>query len=114
MARNGDQIARLLRLITMIHGDRRWRPAMIAEHMQRSERSVYRDLDRLKSGGVPVDYDKAAGGYYIKSGFGLKTPYMMRADAGRWDGRARFRLSAAAIPSKRRAPLPGSGTSVLE
>ncbi len=55
----------------MIQGDRRWRPAAIAEYLGVGERTVYRDLKRLKEGGVPVAFDEKIGGYYIRRGFFL-------------------------------------------
>lgn len=71
MKETGVLLARLLRLITMIQGDRRWRPASIAGHLCVSERTVFRDLQRLEAGGVPVQFDKESGGYFIRRGFFL-------------------------------------------
>ncbi len=55
----------------MIQGDRHWRAPLIAEHLEVGERTVYRDLDRLRDGGVPVLFDADTGGYRIQPGFFL-------------------------------------------
>jgi len=64
-------LSRLLRLLLLIQGSKRWTAALLADELGVAERTVYRDLNRLRDSGVPVSYDAAAGGYRIARPFFL-------------------------------------------
>ena len=61
---------RLFRLVQTLRGGRLWTAARLAEAMEVSERTVYRDIADLQASGVPID--GAAGvGYLMRSGYDL-------------------------------------------
>ncbi|WLD13544.1 helix-turn-helix transcriptional regulator [Planctellipticum variicoloris] len=51
--RQADRLARILRVLELIQSRGRWTTRAIAEEIQCSERTVYRDLDVLKFAGIP-------------------------------------------------------------
>lgn len=55
--RQADRLARVLRVLELIQSRGRWTRRSIAEELNCSERTVYRDLDVLKFAGVPY-YDE--------------------------------------------------------
>lgn len=59
----------LLRIVTLVQGRRRLRPADLAEACGKSQRSVYRDLRILREAGIPIEFDESAGGYRLAKGF---------------------------------------------
>ena len=101
-------MGRLLRMIVMIRGDPRWRPAAIAEHLGVSRKSVQRDIQRLKAGGVPVYFDHAGGGYRIRRGFFLP-PIDLTADEA-----CALLLLAERVGGAERLPLTRSAARGLE
>ena len=61
---------RLFRLVQTLRGGRLWTAARLAEAMEVSERTIYRDIADLQASGVPID--GAAGvGYLMRSGYDL-------------------------------------------
>ncbi|UWQ16935.1 YafY family protein [Jannaschia sp. M317] len=61
---------RLFRLVQVLRGGRLWTAARLAEAMEVSERTVYRDVADLMASGVPIE--GAAGvGYMMRDGFDL-------------------------------------------
>ena len=61
---------RLFRLVQTLRGGRLWTAARLAEAMEVSERTIYRDVADLQASGVPID--GAAGvGYLMRSGYDL-------------------------------------------
>ena len=71
MAGERTLISRLLRMILLIQGRRRWTCALLSDELGVAERTIYRDLNRLRDSGVPVSLDEAAGGYRIARPFFL-------------------------------------------
>lgn len=53
---------RLLSLTILLQSRRRWRAAELAERLEVSERTIYRDLDALSGSGIPVTSTPGAGG----------------------------------------------------
>lgn len=51
--RQADRLARVLRVLELIQSRGRWTTKAIAEEIQCSERTVYRDLDVLRFAGIP-------------------------------------------------------------
>jgi len=71
--------ARLLRLLTLFQARRFWAGADLADRLGVSERTVRRDVDRLRSLGYPVDSSAGvAGGYQL--GAGAKLPPLLLED----------------------------------
>ncbi|WP_184620741.1 WYL domain-containing protein [Xanthomonas sp. 3058] len=61
--------ARLLRLLSLLQGGRRWSGAALAERLEIHPRSVRRDIDRLRELGYPVHAATGtAGGYRLGQG----------------------------------------------
>src|SRR5690606_21089440 len=56
--------ARLLRLLTLLQARRSWSGAALAERLAITERTVRRDVDRLRSLGYPVRAAPGVGGGY--------------------------------------------------
>lgn len=68
MSRNHATLPRVLRLLLLLRTSGRWDVAAIGAELGVSERTVYRDLERLKGAGVRVGYDEGCGGYRIGHG----------------------------------------------
>lgn len=67
-----DTSARLLRLLSLLQSRLFWRGRELAARMQVTERTVRRDIDRLRSLGYPVDSSSGtAGGYQLAAGSNL-------------------------------------------
>ncbi len=71
--------ARLLRLLSLLQARRFWSGAELAERLEVTERTVRRDVDRLRSLGYPVDAASGvAGGYQL--GVGASLPPLLLED----------------------------------
>ena len=51
--RQADRLARILRVLELVQSRGRWTTRAIAEEIECSERTVYRDLDVLRFAGIP-------------------------------------------------------------
>jgi predicted DNA-binding transcriptional regulator YafY len=61
--------ARMLRLLSLLQTHRYWPGAELAGRLEVSERTLRRDIDRLRELGYPVDASRGvAGGYQLRSG----------------------------------------------
>lgn len=61
--------ARMLRLLSLLQTHRYWPGAELADRLEVSERTLRRDIDRLRELGYPVDASRGvAGGYQLQSG----------------------------------------------
>lgn len=75
-----DTSARLLRLLSLLQSRPFWRGRELAARMQVTERTVRRDIDRLRSLGYPVDSSAGtAGGYQLAAGSNLP-PLLLEDD----------------------------------
>ena len=75
-----DPAARLLRLLSLLQGRRFWTGRELAERLEVTERTVRRDIDRLRDLGYPVDASVGvAGGYQLGSGATLP-PLLLEDD----------------------------------
>ena len=69
---------RLFQIVQLLRGGRLTTAARLAERLEVSERTIYRDIADLQASGVPVD--GAAGvGYVLRDGFDLP-PLMFTRD----------------------------------
>ncbi|MFI6320524.1 helix-turn-helix transcriptional regulator [Nonomuraea sp. NPDC050556] len=60
---------RMLRLLSLLQNHRHWPGAELCERLGVSERTLRRDIDRLRELGYPVDAHRGvAGGYQLRSG----------------------------------------------
>jgi predicted DNA-binding transcriptional regulator YafY len=67
-----DTSARMLRLLSLLQLHRHWPGTELAERLEVSERTVRRDIDRLRSLGYPVEsLPGVAGGYQLSAGSSL-------------------------------------------
>jgi len=74
-----DPASRLLRLLSLLQGRRFWTGSELAERLEVTERTVRRDVDRLRSLGYPVDASVGvAGGYQL--GIGASLPPLLLED----------------------------------
>lgn len=69
---------RLFQIVQHLRGGRLVTAAMLAERLEVSERTIYRDIVDLQSTGVPID-GEAGIGYIMRSGFDLP-PLMFTHD----------------------------------
>ena len=53
---------RLVRLMMLLQGRSGWAAGSLAEHLETSERTIYRDLDALSGSGVPIRTVRGPGG----------------------------------------------------
>ncbi|WP_174551838.1 helix-turn-helix transcriptional regulator [Herbidospora mongoliensis] len=61
--------ARMLRLLSLLQSHRYWPGGELAERLEVSERTLRRDIERLRELGYPVDASRGvAGGYQLQSG----------------------------------------------
>src|SRR5262245_52476678 len=61
--------ARLLRLLSLLQHHRHWSGVELAERLDVSERTVRRDVDRLRQLGYPVESSRGVeGGYELSAG----------------------------------------------
>ena len=59
-------VTRLLATILRLSASRHWTAATLAHDLGVSERTVYRDLNRIRAAGLPLSYDDETGGYLIE------------------------------------------------
>ncbi len=72
--------ARLLRLLSLLQARRFWTGAELADRLEVTERTLRRDIDRLRSLGYPVDGTPGvAGGYQLGAGATLP-PLLLEDD----------------------------------
>lgn len=69
---------RLFQIVQYLRGGRLVTAAMLAERLEVSERTIYRDIADLQSTGVPID-GEAGVGYIMREGFDLP-PLMFSRD----------------------------------
>src|SRR5262249_58479340 len=67
--RQSDRLARLLRVLQLIRGPGNWNAQSIAQKLDCSERTVYRDLQTLSAAGIPLYFDELSQAYKIREGY---------------------------------------------
>lgn len=63
------RIHRLLKVIALVQRQHGMNAVALAEACDTSERSIYRDIQEMIGAGVPIEFDKASGGYSIRGDF---------------------------------------------
>lgn len=76
-----SRIHRLLRLITILQGGRTYTPAELADELEVSRRTVFRDLNMLEMARIPYYFDADSGGYRIGEHFFLPPVNLTLAEA---------------------------------
>lgn len=76
-----SRIYRLLRLITMLQSGRSYSARELAEQLEVSRRTVFRDLNVLEMAHVPYYYDQESGGYRISEHFFLPAVNLTLSEA---------------------------------
>lgn len=69
--RQSEKLARVLKVLLLIHGKGQWNAKAIARELGCSERTIYRDLEVLEFAGVPWFFDKEHQAYRIRAGYKL-------------------------------------------
>jgi len=64
--RQADRLSRVLRVLQLLQGRGRWNARSIADELEVSERTVYRDLTVLALAGVPWAYERDEGRYRLR------------------------------------------------
>lgn len=72
--RQADRLARVLRVLELIQGRGNWTTKAIADEIECSERTVYRDLDVLKFAGIP--YHREGSQQFVRVRPDFKFPVM--------------------------------------
>lgn len=76
---SNDPTARALQLLSLLQTHRLWRGAELAERLEVTERTIRRDIDRLRDLGYPVDATSGADGGY-RLGVGAHLPPLLLDD----------------------------------
>ncbi|MBL7132930.1 MAG: YafY family transcriptional regulator [Phycisphaerae bacterium] len=112
-----SRIHRLLRLITLLQGGRRYTAADLAGELEVSKRTIFRDLNMLELAGIPYYFDPEKGGYTIRQHFFLPPinltitealSMLMLAGRTRGIGRVPLMTHAARAAMKVESALPAS------
>lgn len=70
--KHSTDIHRLLRIITLVQHRPDWDPDSLASELRITKRTVYRDIDKLRAVGVPIEFNKKKGCYSIQGEFFLQ------------------------------------------
>lgn len=68
-ARQCERLSRVLRVLQILQGEDRCTVQTIAQELECSERTVYRDLQTLSMAGVPHYFDEKSQTYRLRPGF---------------------------------------------
>lgn len=72
--RQADRLGRILRVLRLIQGKGRWNAQAIAQELEVTERTIYRDLKALEFAGVPWYFDHAEQSYRIREDYRFPVP----------------------------------------
>ena len=71
--RQASRLSRILRVLQLIQGRGKWDAKAVADELECSERTVYRDLGVLELAGIPWSYEKENQCYRVRSDFRFPT-----------------------------------------
>ena len=110
-----SRVYRLLRLITILQGRRNYTVDELAEELEVSRRTIFRDLNMLELAHIPYYYDSDTGGYTISRHFFLPPinltltealAVMMLAGTARGTGQLPLMAHSARAAMKLESALP--------
>ena len=64
-----SRIHRLLKILTLIQGEKGWTPKRLALECETTERTIFRDLKMLEGAGIPYFFDEETSGYRVRRDF---------------------------------------------
>ena len=79
--RQHARMARVLHVLQLIQSRGRWNAKAIAEELDCSERTVYRDLEVLEFAGVPWHFDEADQCYQVRPDYRFPVPGLTEEEA---------------------------------
>ncbi len=59
------KVHRLMQIITLVQTQRGWTAEALANEFETTERTIFRDIKQIKELGIPIESDRASGGYTI-------------------------------------------------
>lgn len=59
------KVHRLMQIITLVQTQRGWTAEALANEFETTERTIFRDIKQIKDLGIPIESDRASGGYTI-------------------------------------------------
>ena len=65
--KHSSDLHRLLRIVTLIQRRPDWTPDSLAAELEVTKRTIFRDVEKLRLVGVPVEFDKGRGGYILEA-----------------------------------------------
>lgn len=78
-SKHTSDLHRLLKIIVLVQSGPGWNATRLAQECKVVERTIYRDVKKLESVGVPISHDEATGGYCVSSEFFLP-PVQLSSD----------------------------------
>ncbi len=70
-SKHTSDLHRLLKIIVLVQSGPGWNAASLAKECMVVERTIYRDVKKLETVGVPIKHDEASGGYRVSGEFFL-------------------------------------------
>lgn len=72
--RQADRLARILSVLRLIQSRGKWNAKAIAQELEVTERTVYRDLQALEFAGVPWHFDELEQSYRVRADYRFPVP----------------------------------------
>jgi predicted DNA-binding transcriptional regulator YafY len=72
--RQADRLARILNVLRLIQSRGKWNAKAIAQELEVTERTVYRDLQALEFAGVPWHFDEVEQCYRVRADYWFPVP----------------------------------------
>lgn len=72
--RQADRLARILNVLRLIQSRGKWNAKAIAQELEVTERTVYRDLQALEFAGVPWHFDEVEQSYRVRADYRFPVP----------------------------------------